>query len=272
MIWFGKKNINRKVNKRPTLYSSRFSFFEWLKYGFGFVGVAAVMGGGIYFFTKASYFRLAEVHISGRANHVTAQQVLALANLKPEQNLLWIRLNRVAENLKRHPWIKNVKVRYQLPRGIWIDLTEYEPMAMIQTSANRYFIDRDGILFKKFSSEDQPHLPMLSGFDEQAWRAHPSYYRRHMTRLIDFMNAFEHHLKSFGIEITKILYNQTDGLLAELKEGESEGVFHVFFGWDFFGEKMQKLKKVIEDVHASNATLRMVDLHVPEKVFAKFGT
>jgi len=89
-------------------------------------------------------------------------QVLELAGLGPQTNLIAIRPAVVERALRVHPWIAKAELTRQWPNHLTLRLTEREPVALVQLE-ELYYTDRHGSLFKPLSPGDPHDFPVITG-------------------------------------------------------------------------------------------------------------
>ncbi len=68
------------------------------------------------------------------------------AQLAPEigTNLMLLRLGRIEERLKSHPWVASVRLQKELPDRLLVAVVDRQAAAILETEGSRFFVDRSG--------------------------------------------------------------------------------------------------------------------------------
>lgn len=108
-------------------------------------------------------FKVKQVNLSGQ-NHVTPQEILAVAGIKPTTSLLFVDADATRARLEEIPWIASATVRKFYPDRIDIGVVEREAYALWQYNGVIQVIARDGMPIAPYS--DDPRyisLPIVVG-------------------------------------------------------------------------------------------------------------
>lgn len=114
------------------------------------------------FFTQTHFFSIKEIDLKG-AKYISLKDVLKQAGVTKGDNLLSINLNSIRKRLLAHPWIEDVQVSRNIPDGLQIQLTEYQPEAIAKVENELYLMNDKGILFKAATESDPKNLPLITG-------------------------------------------------------------------------------------------------------------
>jgi cell division protein FtsQ len=96
----------------------------------------------------------------------TRAQILEMAHLDPQTNLLALRPTLVEQTLEAHPWIAQAEVVRQWPNRLTLRLTERRPVALVQLES-LYYTDLSGSLFKPASPADPHDFPVITGLTQE---------------------------------------------------------------------------------------------------------
>lgn len=129
-------------------------------------GVAAVVS--MIFFQPPSFLRIQEVAVMTPLNRLSEFDLIRLSEVKKGDNIVRLRLSKVRENLRRFPWIKEIRLSKRIPARLLIWVEEQDPIALLEipdpSGANGwYLVNREGKAFKKAESGDPKDLPILTG-------------------------------------------------------------------------------------------------------------
>ena len=207
---------------------------------------------------SSAYFSLHETQVRG-LKELTEKDVLALADLKPSQNLLAVNADVIRDRVRKSPWIKDVFIGRELPKRLVIEVRERTAMALVKKGDGFYLMDADGLAFKRLEAGDESDLPALTGCYRDGRPNQPL-----ITKAIDLF----HYLST------------ADGLfsiksIAEVNGDEIFG-FSIFtdsglclrLGFDHYENKIRRLKPVLTDLEKRNVNLKyvMIDLTDPTKI------
>jgi cell division protein FtsQ len=205
-----------------------------------------------------TYFGLRETQVRG-VKELTEKDVLALANLKPAQNLLAVNADAIRDRVRKSPWVKDVFVGRELPKRLVIEVRERTAIALLKKGDGFYLMDADGLAFKKLEAGDESDLPALTGC---YWDGRPN--QPLLTKALDLFNYLSTAEGLFSIKS-----------VAEVNGDEILG-FSIFtdsglclrLGFDHYENKIRRLKPVLTDLEKRNVNLKyvMIDLTDPTKI------
>jgi cell division protein FtsQ len=111
--------------------------------------------------TQCDYFSARRIQIQG-LHRLDREQICSQARIRPGVNIMHVNLGLTRKRLVAHPWIDEAEVRRELPDGIIIRITEHTPLALLDMG-EKFLIDTNGEIFKRYSSSDPERLPSISG-------------------------------------------------------------------------------------------------------------
>jgi cell division protein FtsQ len=79
--------------------------------------------------------------------------------------LLAVNIETLKKRISANPWVKNIYVGRELPNRLILEVQERSAVAMVRQAGEFYFIDNEGVIFKKLGKGDEVDLPILSGID-----------------------------------------------------------------------------------------------------------
>jgi cell division protein FtsQ len=205
-----------------------------------------------------TYFGLRETQVRG-LKELTEKDVLALADLKPAQNLLAVNADAIRDRVRKSPWIRDVFVGRELPKRLVIEVRERTAIALLKKGDGFYLMDADGLAFKKLEAGDESDLPALTGCYRDGRPNQPL-----LTKALDLFNYLSTADGLFSIKS-----------IAEVNGDEIFG-FSIFtdsglclrLGFDHYENKVRRLKPVLTDLEKRNVNLKyvMIDLTDPTKI------
>lgn len=121
---------------------------RWLTWRYVAAAVLAVvlLIFGIYALYFSSWLRAEKVEVSGNSL-VTADEILAAAEVPIGDALVRVDLDAVAARVRSLAAIKDVDVSRKWPHGVRIDVTERVPIAVLERGAGRVALAADGTSF-----------------------------------------------------------------------------------------------------------------------------
>ena len=166
---FGRKK-SRKNYRNNTQRKRRLAFFRRLAIGFYLIaGMAALVFTSCLFVfvhdvvTQCDYFKARSLKIEG-IQRLTQKEIVEQARLSEDINVLAVNLSMVRKRLMAHPWIAEAEVRREIPSGLFIRITEHQPLAVVDLG-DKYIINQQGRIFKEWTASDPDTLPLISGLE-----------------------------------------------------------------------------------------------------------
>ena len=204
------------------------------------------------------YFGIRETQVRG-LKELTEKDVLAMADLKPFQNLLAVNADAIRDRIRKHPWIGDVFVGRELPQRLVIEVRERTAIALLKKDDGFYLMNADGLAFKKLEAKDESDIPALTGFYQDG--------RLNQQLLTKSTELFRYLSTADGLFSIKSI--------AEVNGDDIFG-FSIFtdsglclrLGFDHYENKIRRLKPVLTDLEKRNVALKyvMIDLTDPTKI------
>jgi cell division protein FtsQ len=117
------------------------------------------------YFVHSRQFRASEIQVSG-ARRLDRQQVLAIAEIEEDANILAVNLNTARKRLLAQPWIAGAAVSRKIPSGLHLSITEEKALAILEMDREeRYLLNESGRVFKRMQPLEQENLPRVQGLN-----------------------------------------------------------------------------------------------------------
>ena len=144
------------------------------------VGMMLATGawGGRWYVTHARHFALTRVRVSPTV-HVTAEALVARANVPLGVNLFAVDRDQVARVVSQEPWIARAHVRRELPSTLMIDVVEREAACTV-AFGSLYLADADGNVFKRATPDEAAGLPVVTGIARDDYVSQPDRAREQL--------------------------------------------------------------------------------------------
>lgn len=141
-----------------------------LKLGAGIVlvlGVSlGVAWGAHHYALTTSRFAIEQVDVRG-ARRLSTEQVASLAGVQVGQNIFTVDMLEAERRLVAHPWIQGARVTRQLPRELFIEVTEFEARAVASIGDALFLVTRTGEPFKALLDSDPFDIPVVTGISQE---------------------------------------------------------------------------------------------------------
>jgi len=161
---------------RGSLEDSGFSWTERLMHHFWvgslimmiLVGVSIVLLIGYLVALSTPIFKLEDVGFKG-IKHVPQTELLQKGGLENRANLLALNLSEVKKNMESISWVKSVYLQRELPNKLQVVVTEHQPIFLVPIQQDLYYLNEEGLLFKKCETKEGVSLPLLTGLEKKDW-------------------------------------------------------------------------------------------------------
>jgi cell division protein FtsQ len=114
-------------------------------------------------------FKIEDVSVKG-IRRVSQTDLLQKGELENGVNLLALNLSEVKRKLETIPWVKTVYLRRELPNKLHITVVEQQPLSLVLFNQDLYFLNEEGVLFKKAEARDGLTLPIVTGLGQEDWQ------------------------------------------------------------------------------------------------------
>jgi len=195
---------NEPVFLRKKILSHIQLFFGTL----GLLFVLWLVGGSI--LVSNTFFRLPLKKVFIEGDHLLDEMdVVNSSGIRPGQHLFEIKPYFIAEKLQKHPAIKKADIRLKYPNEIYLFISEYQPVAILNISKNTTFINSespskknyiligyDQRLLKQLTIDqllNSPHnrLPLVSGLKLKSFQLGSLLNSPVLERGLRFLTTFE---------------------------------------------------------------------------------
>lgn len=259
-----EKPKNRKWEKRPQLYKGRLFY---LKRSLQLAGIAFVVLAALatsLYFEKSDTLFIKELSVLGQLKHLSADDVIRISGLKNTDKLFHIDLDRVSQNIHRHPWVAEVQLRREFPHTVQVHVREREAVALLLLK-DFYLVDTGGKVFKKMEVRDFQDLPVITGFDENFVRRYPSLAKKYLQESLDFLAQAQGYDFYKKFHISEINFDAVFGFTVYTRTGQ----FEVYYGRGDINQKQEKLERFVSSERFENDKILRLDLNAKDKIVAR---
>lgn len=239
------------------------------------LGAAAIAGllGAIYLgrehFTRWSsqaaraviqhpYFSVREIQVRG-AHRLGGSEVVAMAGLTHGMNIWNVDLSAIESRVAKHPWVRRVVLRRELPHRIVIEVEERKPMA-IMLLGKLYYVDSEGFVFKEVAEGESMDFVVLTGLSRRDFLEEGSRARR---RIREALRLAE--LAGERLPLSEVRFSSARGLILY----PVDRPVAVVIGWDDWEAKIRRLERLLELWSGREERLAELDLSFHDLAVAK---
>lgn len=262
-----KRPHNRKWQKRPQLYRGRFFYLKQIFQVTILLSIVVSVFGVVLYFQRSEALFIKHIPVSGVLDHISADDVVRLSQITPNDKLFSIDLKTIIENIKRFSWIDEVRVRREFPDTIQIDVQERQPIALLKLK-DFYYIDKNGKVFAKVAAHDSPDLPVLTGLDDDFAKRYPALSKIYLKSALDFLSFLQKQNFYQKNVISEIHFDPVIGYTVFTADNNLE----IYYGRDATQKKQEKLEKFSQSKHFNPAQFVRLDLDAKNKVIARYSS
>ncbi len=212
---------------------------------------------------RTTFLRLEKIEVS-RLRRLKREEILALSGVKPGDAMLHLDLRRVAEQVKKNPWVEKVRVNRYFPHTLSIEVTEWVPAAVVNMGY-LYYLDRKGEIFKPLNRGDNLDFPVITGITEEDLAKDPAGCKGMLRNALELADLLKGGMVFKLEDISEIHVDKGYGYTLFTAQG---GV-PVKLGNGDFPEKLARLSRIYKDLSAQLRTLEYIDLNYSDKIVVK---
>lgn len=206
------------------------------------------------------YFAVREVRVLG-AEKVKGADIVVTSGLGPNTQAWSIDPGEMEERVRRHPWVKSVLVRRELPSRLVITIEEWRPAAIVALDKLYYAAD-NGVIFKAVDEEDSVDFPFITGLRAAGLPPHEPGTRQKLSQAVALAAAAAERT---ALGLSEIRFQAGGGIV--LYPVSYAVPFHM--GWGDWEEKLDRLRWFTTKFQGRAARFRAVDLSFRGQVVAR---
>jgi len=167
----GRNTIHRPLKERGASWFHRLWHHFWVGSIIIMIlaGLSITLLIGYLVALSTPFFRLEDVNFQGN-KQVSQVELLQKGGLEDKLNILSLNLGEVKKKMEAIPWVKSVQLRRELPNKLLVLVQERQPVSLVLIDGGLYFLDREGLPFKKIEQRDGFTLPVLTGLNKGDWQ------------------------------------------------------------------------------------------------------
>jgi cell division protein FtsQ len=210
-----------------------------------------------------TFLRLERIELNP-LKRLKREDVIALAGVRPGDDMFSLQLNRIGEQLSKNPWVEKVGVRRYFPQTLAIEISEREPVAIINMGY-LYYVDRKGEVFKPLNSGDSLNFPVMTGINEDDMVKDPKGSRDALAGALALLGMLRGGHGLALSDISEVHYDKGYGYtLFTMNCGVP-----VKLGNSGFEEKLARLSRIYKELQAQLPNVEYIDLDYSDKIIVK---
>jgi len=195
--------------------------------------------------------------------HQTPAEILDIAGIHPQINLLSLDLKDICHQLENSPWIDKAQVKRTFPDQLYISISERKPEALINLN-QLHLVDGRGVIFKKVERQEGQGLPILTGISWENLMRQNKKHTMLIGEALSLINLFEQQ----GIPVSEISEINIDHVLG-LTVFTTNNKLQIKMGFAPFEKKCSRLYAIMEDLKSKYLIPQTIDLDYRHKAFVK---
>ena len=233
------------------------------------LGLTAVTIAGLILFVayrtlnSATFFRIKTIDVSS-SKRLTREEILAISGVEPGRDLARLNLKRMGEQLSQNPWVETVHIRRYFPDALSIDITEREPVAVINMGFI-YYLDQKGNVFKVLNQGDRLDYPVITGFSEEDLNKSPLATKEALKTTCELLAILRDKGAFILADVSEIHYDKGFGFTMFT----ASGALPVKIGPGDFVAKVERFARIYRELMAQRPTLQYIDLDYIDKIIVK---
>jgi cell division protein FtsQ len=212
---------------------------------------------------RATFFRLEKIEAS-KSKRLKREEIIALSGVKPGDSMLRLDLRRVAAQIKKNPWVEKVRVNRYFPRTLSIEITEWEPAAVVNMGY-LYYLDGKGEIFKPLTKGDNLDFPVITGITGEDLSKDPAGCKVMLKTALQLADLLKAGTVFKLADISEIHVDKGYGYTLFTAQG---GV-PVKLGNGNFPEKLTRLARIYKELSTQLPELEYIDLNYNDKIVVK---
>ena len=240
-------------------------FFGCLRYTITGLGILSISLTSIMIYKELlqlPWLQVKKIQVEGCTNYTPAE-ILDIADIRPQTNLLSLNLKQICQQLESSPWIEKAQVKRTFPDQLYISISERKPVALINLD-QLHLLDCNGEIFKKVEQQEGQGLPIVTGIDWENLMDYKKKYNALINEALSLLSLFEEKgfRKSY---ISEIHINPTLGLTVYT----TNHTLQIVMGFAPFQKKCNRLYVIMDDLNNKSLTAQKIDLNYQHKAFVR---
>lgn len=234
--------IDRKIKKKKS----------------GLIFIIILLFASIFFilYTKTSFFYISNIEVLGN-EQISEEKFILASGIVTGENIFKINLKSAKENIKLHPYVKDVRVKRKLPNKIVIHIEERKEVAVITHIGSYIYIDNEGIILNILSDKKDDKNIIINNLEiEKAEIGKEIILTHNETRgsILEFIDISTD--LGFKDKFHEIFFGENGDIIIYLESGQE-----VAFGsLDEVKYKLNFLQAILKELESNNQKYKAIHL------------
>lgn len=110
---------------------------------------------------NSSFFVIDNIKVLGN-NKILKDNIIGASSINIGENIFKISTKAAKQNLRKLPYVKEVKIKRKLPKGIIIDIVERKEIVQLQEISSFILLDDEGYILNIVDTKEEK-IPLLLG-------------------------------------------------------------------------------------------------------------
>ncbi len=205
------------------------------------------------------YFAIREVKVLG-VEKVKGADLVVMSGLGPHTGIWSIDPAEIEERVRRHPWVKSVLIRRELPARLVIHIEEWSASAIVALD-KLYYVADDGVIFKALDDDDSVDFPFITGLRAARLPPQEPGTRDKLSQAV----ALGRKVERASLGLSEIRFEPGGGIV--LYPVSYAVPFRM--GWGDWDEKLTRMRWFLREFQGKGVRFRAVDLSFRGQVVAR---
>ncbi len=241
----------KKVQRKLVVRSRHIVLFFIVLTGF-FFGLTK----GYLYLVSCDDFAVKKIEVACRRDFV-GRDTRSLLESSKFGNLLLLDIKALQAKIESHRWVKEARLRKVFPSSLKVELTEREPVALLNIGRSFLMIDEQGVGLENLAARGDVPLPLLLDRSLFQYR-----YREKIALAWRCLSALtpEQRLELDALDLSD--YNCVGAFLQGMTT-------RFILGDERFSERLSFIRSYLKELEAENGPLEYVDLRFEDRIIFK---
>lgn len=205
------------------------------------------------------YFEVRDIKVIG-AEKLKGPDIVVRSGLGPNTGIWDVVPTELEERVRKHPWVKGVWIRRELPARLVITIEEWKPSGIVALD-KFYYVADNGVIFKPLGEDDSMDFPFITGLLSAKLPLHDPTTREKLAEVL----SFGHTVERTTLGLSEIRFEPGGGIV--LYPIAYAVPFHV--GWGDWDAKLDRLQWFVQKFSGQAARFEAVDLSFKGQVVTR---
>lgn len=222
--------------------------------GYGFISQSHLLD------KTDNLLKVRSVKIKGN-RFVPAEELAPYLGKIEGRNILRIDIRDIANRVKRHPWVKEVSIRRELPGTLWVDISERTPAVYVNNNNSLYLADEEGIILGD-KAENTLILPVVYGIELSRGSAENKSPVEGLSAAIEVKRELS-SLPWIDLSTTGIEVEERGQIVLHLQG------YRIRLGRGGYREKLRRFNEIAKNLEEKGIPYKEIDLRFDNQVIVK---